>query len=141
MASGLGAESMISSRVGTEYYGFDYFDESSKEDIREKLEDKNTQVFLFEGDIKKTIPRHLDDLPEMDMIHIDLSGADAAEAKELEKFACKNLKSLLHPGSVLIMHEDSFKSALPEKDYYSNSYHQMLKKRNLVVVKNKQGIS
>ena len=62
-------ESILAEEI--EYYGFDYFSESKRDQVQHKLEEMGCMFKLFKGDILNTLPKVAETLPKMDLIFID----------------------------------------------------------------------
>ncbi|MEM2885911.1 MAG: class I SAM-dependent methyltransferase [Thermoproteota archaeon] len=86
-----------------EYYGFDFFDGSSFNQVRQKLGKAGCKFKLFKGDTVDTLPRAAKGLPKMDLIFID-GGKSYAEAKSDWEWS----KTLMHDGTAIFIHNCYF---------------------------------
>ena len=86
-----------------EYYGFDFFDGSSFDQVRQKLVKTGCKFKLFKGDTVDTLPKATKTLPKMDLIFID-GGKAYAEAKS--DWECS--KALMHDETAVFIHNCYF---------------------------------
>ena len=86
-----------------EYYGFDFFEGSSIEQVKRKLEEIGCGFKLFQGDSVCTLPSVLKVLPRMDLIFIDGGHSYATVKSDWE-----NSKSLMHDGTGVFFHNYGF---------------------------------
>jgi predicted O-methyltransferase YrrM len=92
-----------SSIRNVEYYGFDFFDGSSYEQVSRKLEKTGCKFKLFKGDTMETLPKVAKSLPKMDLIFID-GGKSYAEAKSDWEWS----KTLMHYETAVFIHNYNF---------------------------------
>lgn len=86
-----------------EYYGFDFFGNSSADLVGRKLENLGCTYELFEGDTRDTLPVAAASLPKMDLIFID-GGKSFGEAMS----DWENSERLLHDGTAVFVHNAGF---------------------------------
>jgi predicted O-methyltransferase YrrM len=86
-----------------EYYGFDFFWDSSADRVGRKLEALGCTFELFEGDTLETLPVAAASLPKMDLIFID-GGKSFREAMS----DWENSERLLHDGTGVYVHNAGF---------------------------------
>jgi predicted O-methyltransferase YrrM len=86
-----------------EYYGFDFFWESSSDQVGRKLEALGCRYELFEGNTLETLPNAVASLPKMDLIFID-GGKSFWEATS----DWENAERLLHDRTGVYVHNAGF---------------------------------
>jgi len=85
-----------------EYYGFDYFEEYSEEEVAHKLSATRCNFHLYKGDTVETLPK-ISGLPLMDLIFID-GGKSQGEANNDWRYSSR----LMHEASVVFIHNADF---------------------------------
>jgi len=117
------ANENVSSR-DVEYYGFDFFNSPSYNQVRQKLAKTRCKFILFKGDTMDTLPKAAEALPKMDLIFID-GGKSYAEAKS--DWECS--KSLMHDETAVFIHNYYFSGVkrmvdeIPRDKYQVNIIH------------------
>ena len=107
-----------------EYYGFDFFDDSNYNQVRQKLEEAGCKFKLFKGDTMETLPKAVKALPKMDLIFID-GGKSYAEAKS--DWECS--KVLMHNKTAVFVHNYYFSGVkrmvdgIPREDFLVEIIH------------------
>ncbi len=114
-AAGKRAELMIRAALKhhapskVEYYGFDLFGRSPKEElspriiappmreVRLSLQKTGSRIRLFKGDTKKTLPKVVPMLPVMDLIFID-----GGHSEETVRSDWENVQPLIGPETVVV---------------------------------------
>jgi predicted O-methyltransferase YrrM len=86
-----------------EYYGFDFFFNTSSHQVGRQLERLGCTFALFEGDTLETLPNAVASLPKMDLIFID-GGKSFAEATS----DWQNAERLLHDRTAVFVHNANF---------------------------------
>jgi len=86
-----------------EYYGFDFFNGSSFDQVRQKLGKTGCKFKIFKGDTVDTLPKAAKTLPKMDLIFID-GGKAYTEAKS----DWENSKTLMHDETAVFIHNYDF---------------------------------
>ena len=103
-----------------EYYGFDFFEGNSIEQVKRKLEETGRVFKLFQGDSVVTLPSVLEVLPKMDLIFIDGGHSYATVKSDWE-----NSKSLMHDGTAVFFHNYGFSGVKKLVDSISKREYQV----------------
>ncbi len=107
-----------------EYYGFDFFIDSTSKQVGQKLEKIGCKFKLFEGDTIDTLPKKVKTLPNMDLIFID-GGKSFTEAKN----DWENSKTLMHDETAVFVHNYEFSGvrrmvdSIPQDNYQVKLIH------------------
>lgn len=87
-----------------EYYGFDTVDyESQIRKVKENLSETGCKFKLFEGDTVNTLPKHIGELPLMDLIFID-----GGKSYNTVKSDWEHSSLLMHDKTGVFFHNYSF---------------------------------
>lgn len=86
-----------------EYYGFDVFEGSRMEQVRQKLKETRCEFKLFRGDTVRILPKVVETLPKMDLIFID-----GGHSYETVKSDWENSRSLMHDKTAVFFHNYDF---------------------------------
>ena len=103
-----------------EYYGFDFFMDTSLREVKQKLEKTGCKFKLFKGDTFDTLPNVVTTLPKMDVIFID-GGKSYTEAKS----DWEHSKTLMHDGTAIFVHNIDFSGVLSMVNDISRSQYRV----------------
>ncbi len=111
-------------REEVEYYGFDFFDGHSYQEVERKLKRTGCKFRLFKGDTMVTLREAVKELPKMDLIFID-GGKSYREAKN----DWENAKTLMHDETGVFVHNYDFSgvnrmvNSIPRDEYQVEIVH------------------
>jgi predicted O-methyltransferase YrrM len=107
-----------------EYYGFDFFNYHSKEEIAEKLDPLGCRYRLFQGNTLDTVPDASIQLPKIDLIFID-GGKSYREARSDWLSSAR----LMHGDTAVFVHNAGFSGVnrmiddIPRDRYVVDVFH------------------
>ena len=113
------ANSMVAPEE-VEYYGFDFFEGSRFQEVKQKLEKIECKFQLFRGDSVHSIPKVVKILPKMDLIFID-GGKSYKEAMS----DWKHSEALMHDETTVFIHNYSFSGIRRMVDSISREKYQV----------------
>ena len=119
-----------------EYYGFDFFDGYSFDEVEQKLEKTGCRFKLFKGDTADTLPKAIKTLPKMDLVFID-GGKSYSEAHN--DWAYSSI--LMHDKTAVFVHNYDFSGVrrmvdnIPQDEYQVEIIHPLHDSDTAVVKK------